>query len=42
MIKTKEDKNRFSKGGRVNKYANGTPDLGLLDRPIDMTDFSWM
>lgn len=34
MIKTKEDKNRFSKGGRVNKYDNGTPDL---DRPIDMT-----
>lgn len=42
MIKAKREKNTFSKGGRVHKYADGTPDLGLLDRPIDMTDFSWM
>ena len=39
MIKAKGEKNKFSKGGRVNKYPDGT---ALLDRPIDMTDFSWM
>lgn len=39
MIKAKREKNKFSKGGRVNKYPDGTP---LLDRPVDMTDFSWM
>lgn len=39
MIKAKGEKNKFSRGGRVNKYPDGT---ALLDRPIDITDFSWM
>lgn len=32
MIKAKGEKNKFSKGGRVNKYPDGT---ASLDRPID-------
>lgn len=29
MIKAKGEKNKFSKGGRVNKYSDGTSNLGL-------------
>lgn len=39
MVKAKRNKNKFSKGGLINKYPDGTPNL---DRPIDMTDLSWM
>lgn len=39
MIKAKGEKNKFSKGGRVNKYPDGT---ALLDRPIDVTNMRYI
>lgn len=39
MVKAKRTRNRYSKGGLLNKYPDGTPNL---DRPVDMNDFSYM
>lgn len=42
MIKAKKEKNKFSRGGRVNKYLGGTPNLDLFDSNINTKDYSWM
>lgn len=41
QVRAKDEKNRFAKGGKIARRYNDGSHL-LLDRPIDMSDLSWM
>ena len=41
QVRAKNEKNRFAKGGKMTRRYDDGSQL-LLDRPIDMSDLSWM
>lgn len=41
QVRAKNEKNRFAKGGRIGRRYDDGSQL-LLDRPIDLSDTSWM